>query len=500
MKYPSRSEYCSAIRHPKIAFRKTDPVSKRSRDLDPLLVNGRAVEKTAAFGTKTIWSASGNFAIVFKYETPAPEKTWAVRCFYRANYNVSRHYQNVLKQLKKRACRHYFIDFKCQTEGIRVLGKCYPLLRMEWLDGQNLKKFIKANLGNKKKLQQLADLVFQLAKDLRESGVAHGDIQHGNIIVVEEKGKLALKLIDYDSLYFVEDGDTVKNSIKGLSDYQHPLRKRLEYSCLAIDYFPFLVIYLSILALAEDKILWDIHNLDDREGLLFSEQDFALPDRSKIFTALSFLPPPISTLADRLKEMCRFSNFKLISPLDFVVAGRSVSAPPQQSSWAANPTWGTTQKQPRRKKRKNKRTANKVERWQAGRKSAIAAASQAMGKTLSSLKNRSPLFDRFAKQSQNPPEPEIQPLPPPEVPLPDERLAWDPRPSKVKASYQKEASDREAAIPPTSAIVKVSSSANPNFKQQLARFAFNSLETCQTLLQKSTEAMRDLISYLDKKR
>lgn len=492
MKYPSRSEYCSAIRYPKIAFRKTDPVSKRSRDLDPLLVNGKAVERTAAFGTKAVWSASGNFAIVFKYKTPAPDKLWAVRCFYRANYNVTRHYQNALKQLKKRSCRQYFIDFKCHKEGIRVLGKCYPLLRMEWPEGDNLKKFLKANLGNKRKLQQLADLVFKLAKDLREAGVAHGDIQHGNIIVVEEKGKLALKLIDYDSLYFVEDGDTVKNAIKGLSDYQHPQRKRLEYSCLAIDYFPFLVIYLSILALAEDKVLWEIYKLDDRDGLLFCEQDFLMPDRSKIFTALSFLPPPISTLSEQLKEMCRFTNFKLIPPLDFVVSGRSMPATTQPSGWAANPTWGTKPQQPKRKKRKG--TGGKSDRWRTGRKSGIAAASQAVGRTLSSLKNR-----RFARQPQQPPEPEIKPLPPPEVPVADQRLAWDPRPSKVKAKYQKETSDREAAIPPTSAIVKASSADNPNFQQKLTRFALNSLETCRGLVEKSSEAMREFISSRDKK-
>ncbi|MGH2414787.1 MAG: hypothetical protein ACRDEA_14080, partial [Microcystaceae cyanobacterium] len=80
MKYPSRSDYSSSIRNPQFAFRKKDPYTKIERDLDSNLVTGKAIEKNKPDGTKDIWSASGSFAIAFKFQTFSPQKIWAVRC------------------------------------------------------------------------------------------------------------------------------------------------------------------------------------------------------------------------------------------------------------------------------------------------------------------------------------------------------------------------------------------------------------------------------------
>ena len=316
MKYPSRSEYYSAIRNPQFAFRKKDPHSGSERDLDSSLVKGSAVQRRKGHGITDIWSASGSFAIAFKYETTFPNKTWAIRCFYRSNFDVVSHYRKVLKHLKHTPVKDYFIDFTLLEQGIRVQGTCYPLLKMEWIEGKNLKKFIKANLGRKNLLKSLADSWLTLANRLREANIAHGDLQHGNVIVTERFNQFNLKLIDYDSLYFAKDTQAVEDSIKGLSDYQHPLRKFLDKRCLEIDFFPQLVIYLSILALAEDKRLWNTYGIDDREGLLFSKADFANPDQAAIFQSLASLPFPIPALASKLQQICQLQEFKQIPSLD----------------------------------------------------------------------------------------------------------------------------------------------------------------------------------------
>ena len=316
MKYPSRSEYYSAIRNPQFAFRKKDPHSQSERDLDSSLVKGKAVQRRKGNGITDIWSASGSFAIAFKYETVFPNKTWAIRCFYRSNFNVIRHYRTVLKHLKHTPVRDYFVDFTLLEQGIRVQGTCYPVLKMEWIEGKNLKKFIKANLNRKNLLKSLAESWLTLSNRLLEAKVAHGDLQHGNVIVIDRFDQLSLKLIDYDSLYFVKDFQPVEDNIKGLSDYQHPLRKSLDTRCLEIDFFPQLVIYLSILALAEDKKLWHMYRLEDREGLLFSKADFENPDRSPIFQSLAALPSPIPALANKLQQICQLHEFKQIPSLD----------------------------------------------------------------------------------------------------------------------------------------------------------------------------------------
>ena len=321
MKYPSRSEYYSAIRHPKVAFRKIDPYSRKERDLDPSLVTGKAVEKIKFAGIKDIWSASGSFAIAFKYETVSPAKIWAVRCFYRSNFDVVAHYKKVLKHLKNSSVRAYFVDFFLIEQGIRVGGTCYPIIKMEWIEGKNLKKFIKDNLHRKNVLDSLAQSWLQLANKLLNAGIAHGDLQHGNVFVSERFGNLSLKLIDYDSLYFDRDSQTVIDNIKGLSDYQHPLRKSLETRCLAIDFFPQLVIYLSILALAEDKRLWNAYKLDDRDGLLFTRADFENPKDASIFQSLAHLSPATASLAHKLQQICQMTDFASIPSLDRVIAG-----------------------------------------------------------------------------------------------------------------------------------------------------------------------------------
>ena len=337
MKYPSRSEYCISIRNPKFAFRKKDPLTKIERDLDSALVSGKSVEKIKPSGIKELWSASGGYAIAFKYETFSPKKIWAIRCFYRANFDVKRHYQNALSHIKRSSCRSYFVDCSLLEEGIRVKGNCYPILKMEWVEGENIKKFIKANLGNKNKLKSLAERWRELSQKLLGAGIAHGDLQHGNVLIANRSNQLSLKLIDYDSLYFDTALNAAYDSIKGFPDYQHPLRKSLQKRCLEIDFFPQLVIYLSILALAEDRQLWETYKLDDREGLLFSSTDFQNPHQAKIFYSLSTLPYPIPTLANKLKQICQLRDFRNIPSLDAVLCDGQSPGSNQTRRWQLIP-------------------------------------------------------------------------------------------------------------------------------------------------------------------
>jgi hypothetical protein len=317
MQYPSRSEYCSSVRNPQFAFRKKDPRTQVEQDLDASLVSGKPVEKRNFDGSTTVWSASGSFGVVFKYETVIPRKTWALKCFCRSNFEVVERYQKILSKLTKTPCDPYFVEFSLLEEGIRVLGHCYPLIKMEWAEGDNLKKFLKANLGNKALLTQLAERFLQFSQDFLAAEMAHGDLQHGNILVENSFNHLRIKVIDYDSLYFA--GDWAEDNIKGIADYQHPLRGTLKKRCRELDFFSQLVIYISILALAENRDLWDLYQLDQREGLVFSRLDFQNPHSANIFKSLTQLPAPIPELTQKLKAICQLKDFAKIPSLAQVV-------------------------------------------------------------------------------------------------------------------------------------------------------------------------------------
>jgi serine/threonine protein kinase len=335
MQYPSRSEYCSSVRHPQLAFRKKDPCTHLERDLDSSLAAGKPVEKQNFDGTMTVWSASGSFGVVFKYETFAPHRVWALKCFCRSNFEVVDRYQKILSKLSQHPCADYFVNFTLLEEGIRVLGQCYPLLKMEWVEGVHLKKFLKANLGNPPLLKRLAEQFLQLSNDLRLADIAHGDLQHGNILITstgnpvksnEGSNPLTLKLIDYDSLYF--GGDRAEDNIKGIADYQHPLRQSLKHRCREVDFFSQLIIYTSILALSEQSHLWEKYRLDQREGLLFTQADFQNPHSAAIFKSLVQLPAPLPELARKIKAICQLKDFAKIPALASVLGVEQPIAKP----------------------------------------------------------------------------------------------------------------------------------------------------------------------------
>ncbi len=349
MQYPSRSDYCTTIRNPTIAFRKKDPTTKREQDLDSSLVTGNPVERTKKSGTKELWFSSGSFACVFKFKTTTPNKLWAVRCFLRSTSNIVSHYTNVLARLKNSECSDYFVDFTFLESGIRVQGNCYPILKMEWVEGQDIKTFIRDNLDDKNKLNVLSKLWIELSRNLLQAGIAHGDLQHGNVFLVNLHKQLpSIKLLDYDSLYFSPTENHIADQIKGIPDYQHPLRATLKNQCIHLDFFAELVIYISIRALAENKQLWKNYNLDNTEGLLFSSTDFHHPDSAKIFKDLSTLSPPVPALADELKKICKLEKFTSIPDLDDVLssAGDVQSRVSNQVWWKPRSRTGVSNPNP----------------------------------------------------------------------------------------------------------------------------------------------------------
>ena len=220
---------------------------------------------------------AGGFSVVFPYETAGGEK-WAFRCWHSDVFNSKIRYQTISKAIKN-AKLGFLCEFQYIDKGINVEGNIYPITRMRWIDGITIKDYICLNRNSKELLVSLADNFLKMTLALHTQFLAHGDLQHGNILVDKNH---QLYLVDYDSFYCPElkgEADTVT----GLPDYQHPARRRNKSISEKLDYFSELIIYLSILAIAENPSLVEKYMVENADRLLFAKEDFADMQKSEIY-------------------------------------------------------------------------------------------------------------------------------------------------------------------------------------------------------------------------
>ena len=80
--------------------------------------------------------------------------------------------------------------------------------------------------------------------ELRAANIAHGDLQHGNVVVVGDQ----LRLLDYDGMFVPALANKQSNEC-GHRNYQLPKRSRWDYGP-HLDHFSAWVIYVSLVAVA----------------------------------------------------------------------------------------------------------------------------------------------------------------------------------------------------------------------------------------------------------
>jgi hypothetical protein len=184
----------------------------------------------------------------------------------------------------------FTVAFAFQGRGIRVRGQWYPLVKMAWVEGLPLNEFVQGAAARPEVLAALARLWLRLAGKLRAARIAHGDLQHGNVLLVPGRKAqvVGLRLIDYDGMYVPALADCPSGEV-GHPNYQHPERLREGIYHPEIDRFAHLVIYSALRCLAVGGPgLWERY--DNGDNLLFREQDFQDPATSPLFQELWQLP------------------------------------------------------------------------------------------------------------------------------------------------------------------------------------------------------------------
>lgn len=249
---------------------------------------------------------SGGFTVVFPVN--ANGRKWAFRCWHTEMGNVRTRFKVIsdyINQLKS----PYFCNFYYCDSGLIVDGKVFPTTRMDWVNGKTINQYIIDNANNRRLLLSLADKFLTMTNSLHKNHVAHGDLQHGNIIITDAG---EIKLVDYDSL-FVPGLEGMSDIIIGKAEFQHPKRRQIKITSEKLDYFSELVIYLSILAVAYKPSI--IRDFSIEDSLLFQSNDWNNFEKSPICIALKDIGnDDVSILVDILTSYLNEDNINSLRP------------------------------------------------------------------------------------------------------------------------------------------------------------------------------------------
>ena len=231
------------------------------------------------------YRSSGAFAVVFKMQDKSTGKYYALKCFTEEQEGRADAYRQIADELDlldspyitsvKYMEKELFVDSQCEEDK-------FPVLLMDWVDGETMEAYIAANYRNQSAMLMLSYRFGKMAAWLRTQSFSHGDIKPDNIIVRPD-GSLAL--VDYDGM-FVPSMKGSQSPTIGTRDFSHPLRTVDDFD-ETIDDFSLASIALSLKAISMKSTLLDIYGASDR--LLFSENDYRNPSNCKVISALQEL-------------------------------------------------------------------------------------------------------------------------------------------------------------------------------------------------------------------
>ena len=231
------------------------------------------------------YHSSGAFAVVFKMQDKSTGKYYALKCFTEEQEGRSDAYRQIAEELDMIEYP-YIISVKYIEKEVCIDCQCeedkFPVLLMDWVDGDTMEAYIAANYHNQSSMSMLCYRFGKMAAWLRTQSFAHGDLKSDNIIVRPD-GSLAL--VDYDGM-FVPSMKGRKSPTKGTKNFSHPLRTVDDFD-ETIDDFSLASIALTLKAISLNSTLLDLYGKSDR--LLFSEEDYRNPSKSKVISALQEL-------------------------------------------------------------------------------------------------------------------------------------------------------------------------------------------------------------------
>lgn len=272
MPRPSRNEIREAIEHPEQAFQRPD-----LRESEPERNRmGAPRARIGAFGMmyRLVHPRTGVAKGVRAFLSPDDERV----ARYRA---VSEHLGGLPRPPSS------LVPFEFEPEGLRVGERTLPILVLDWVEGTPLGTWVAEKVGQKdaRSLRELAQQWARVAPELRANDIAHGNLDHNSIVVVQRDGKDIIKLVDYDCMCVPRlVGQDAYEA--GSPAYEHPDRMGQPMS-LELDRFAAWVVYTVLRAVAADWSLWTTFVEEtDNEHLLVNPSDMTDPEGSALWPRL----------------------------------------------------------------------------------------------------------------------------------------------------------------------------------------------------------------------
>lgn len=274
-RWPTGTQYAEAVQQPQFSFSDSE-LRAGELTLTPLGIPAMA---------------SGQNAVAFHFQ--AETRPVAVRCLLSENEDGRDRYRALQTHLAT-ARIPSVVPAQWIDEGVRVHESWWPVVVMPWVSGRPLHDAIEDRLGEPGRLTSLADRWFDLVESLQAKDFAHGDLQHGNVLLTDDDD---FQLVDLDGIW-VPGMSVGAPGEFGHPNYQHARRGPAHWG-RNVDTFSALVIGVSIAALGNDPSL---ARFMTGENLLFARSDFENVDASPIWSALaSSTDAEVADLTDRLR-------------------------------------------------------------------------------------------------------------------------------------------------------------------------------------------------------
>lgn len=268
--------------------------------------------------------------------------------------DVREHYQAINDYLAQHISQLPFLVRQTWIDrGIHINGQDWPFVKSQYVKHVPLGAF----LGNADSLRDKhrKTLIAKLAKQwlgiittLESLNIAHSDLDITNVLVCRTLTSFRLRLIDFDSMYVPS---LVGRELweQGHEHFQ-PVEPGVRRFNNEMDRFSALVIYISLIALAEQPLLWEECGANDENKLLLGAEDFRNLRASKAYQRLRKMPENQvlqkcldelaisimnSCMPRSLPEVLRSPNAKSVDLFPSTVppsSGRSQLSPPGHRS------------------------------------------------------------------------------------------------------------------------------------------------------------------------
>lgn len=241
------------------------------------------------------WPLTGSSAVVFKAEVDGTPH--ALRFFTRDDVSTRDRYTDLNAYLLAHGLAGSAATCQWLDDAIALHGRTWPVVQMQWVDGPTLDAHVGKLIerGDTSALSTLARDWRALLQSLQVAQFAHGDLQHGNVLI-DPSGRL--RLVDFDCVWIPAFTGKSEPAEVGHRNYQ---RQDRSWGPL-MDTFPSLVIYATLLILARDRECWDLY---DGDNLIFREHDLWAPGNTPVWhRAARLKDPQVKQVLSQLKQCC----------------------------------------------------------------------------------------------------------------------------------------------------------------------------------------------------